>query len=86
MRTWRLAHTGALIDVWRNLAGDENAALRLQLAAVTDARVKPLLVEILVVGSSDRLHRPIRSADGSGGQDSAGRTSGVQEISPHHAL
>ena len=53
MRTWRLAHAGTLVDLWRVLIRDENAALRLKLTAVADACVKPLLVEILARGNDE---------------------------------
>ncbi len=53
MRTWRLAHAGTLLDLWRVLVRNENAALRLKLTAATDARIRPLLVDILVRGNQE---------------------------------
>jgi AcrR family transcriptional regulator len=55
MRDWRLAHIGVLMDVWRALALEENALLRLKLAALANARVLPLLVEIVRQGNAEKV-------------------------------
>lgn len=55
MRSWRLKHVGPLADVWRVLARDENAVLRLKLMEFADAQVYPLLLKIVADGVAERV-------------------------------
>lgn len=55
MRSWRLGHLAALADLYRALAREENALLRVKLTARQDELFRRALVDVLEQGARERV-------------------------------